>query len=60
MALVPRQEKVARLMDIMQLNIRKIDGANFEFRNYAYGFDLNAVFVHRRRTGDVEQSFCYR
>ncbi|MBR5731611.1 MAG: hypothetical protein IKX89_06670 [Firmicutes bacterium] len=60
MALVPRQEKVARLMDVMQLNIKKIDGANFEFRNYAYGFDLRAVFVHRRRTGDVEQSFCYR
>ena len=60
MALVPRDEKLARLMDIMQINITKIDGANFSFKSYAYGFDLNASFVHRRRTGNVEQTYVYQ
>ena len=60
MALVPRDEKLARLMDIMQINITKIDGASFSFRNYAYGFELNASFAHRRRTGNVEQVFVYQ
>lgn len=60
MALVPRDEKLARLMDIMQINITKIDGANFSFRSYAYGFDLNASFLHRRRTGNVEQTYVYQ
>ena len=60
LALIPRSEKLARLMDVMQINVTRIDGANFSFRNYAYGFDLNASFVHRRRTGNVEQSFIYQ
>jgi hypothetical protein len=60
MALVPRDEKLARLMDVMQINITKIDGSNFSFKSYAYGFDLNASFAHRRRTGNVEQTYVYR
>ena len=60
MALVPRDEKLARLMDVMQINITKIDGANFSFKSYAYGFDLSASFVCRRRTGNVEQTFAYQ
>ena len=60
MALVPRDEKLARLMDVMQINITKIDGSNFSFKSYAYGFDLNASFTHRRRTGNVEQTYVYR
>ena len=60
LALLPRNEKLARLMDVMQLNIAKIDGGNFSFRNYAYGFDLNATFIMKKRLGDVEQEHIYR
>ncbi len=60
LALLPRNEKLARLMDIMQLNITKVDGAHFSFRNYAYGFDLEARFVLKARTGDVSQTHVYR
>ena len=60
LALLPRNEKLARLMDIMQLNITKVDGAHFSFRNYAYGFDLEARFVLKARTGDVSQTHIYR
>ena len=60
LALLPRNEKLARLMDIMQLNISKLDGGNFSFRNYAYGFDLNATFILKKRLGDVEQEHIYR
>lgn len=60
LALIPRNEKLARLMDVMQINVTKIDGANFSFKGYAYGFDLNASFVHRGRTGDVEQTYIYQ
>ena len=60
LALIPRKEKLARMMDIMQLNICKIDNANFSFRNYAYGFELNAVFRLKGREGDVSQTFIYQ
>ena len=60
LALIPRDEKMARLMDVMQLNIRKIDGADFLFRNYAYGFELSAVFDLNGREGDVVQEFVYQ
>ena len=60
LALIPRNEKLARLMDIMQLNICKLDNANFSFRNYAYGFELNAVFMLKGREGDVVQEFVYQ
>ena len=60
LALAPRKEKLARLMDIMELNISHLGGANFAFRNYAYGFDLNAEFILKRRSGSVEQTFVYR
>ena len=60
LALVPRNEKLARLMDVMQINITIKDGANFAFKNYAYGFDLNASFLMKRRTGDVSMAFVYK
>ena len=60
LALIPRSEKLARLMDVMQINVTKIDGGNFSFKGYAYGFDLNASFLHRGRNGDVEQTFIYQ
>ena len=60
LALIPRNEKLARLMDIMQLNICKIDDANFSFRNYAYGFDLTAGFYLNGREGDYVQEFVYQ
>ena len=60
LALLPRNEKLARLMDVMELNIRHVKGANFAFKNYAYGFDLEASFLLKKRLGDVEQSFVYR
>ena len=59
LALLPRNEKLARLMDIMELNIRFVDGANFSFRNYAYGFELEAEFALKKRSGDVSQTFVY-
>ena len=59
LALLPRNEKLARLMDIMELNIRYLDGANFSFRNYAFGFDLEAQFALKKRSGDVSQTFVY-
>ncbi len=59
LALLPRNEKLARLMDIMELNIRYVDGAYFSFRNYAYGFDLSAEFVLKKRFGDVSQTHIY-
>ena len=60
LALLPRNEKLARLMDIMQLDLRLVQNANFSFKNYAYGFDLSAVFIMKKRLGDVEQTFIYR
>lgn len=36
--------KLARLMDIMQLEVCRISGKSFSFRDYAYGFELNAEF----------------
>ena len=60
MALVPRNEKLARLMDVMELSIRKLDGANFAFKNYAYGFELNASFMHNGRTGIVSKDYVYK
>lgn len=60
LALLPRNEKLARLMDIMELNIRFVDGANFSFRNYAYGFELTAEFALKKRLGDVTQTHIYR
>ena len=59
LALLPRNEKLARLMDVMELNIRFVDGANFSFRNYAYGFELEAEFALKKRSGDVSQTFVY-
>ena len=60
LALLPRNEKLARLMDVMQLDIREVCEANFSFKTYAYGFDLNAVFIMKKRLGDVYQTFTYR
>jgi len=60
LALVPRSEKLARLMDVMELNIKLVKGANFAFKNYAYGFDLDAVFILKKRLGDVSTTFVYR
>ena len=60
LALIPRSEKLARLMDIMQINVTRMDGAKFSFSSYAYGFDLNASFVHRGRSGNVDQTYIYQ
>ena len=60
LALLPRNEKLARLMDVMQLDLRLVQNANFSFKTYAYGFDLSAVFIMKKRLGDVEQTFTYR
>ena len=67
--LLPKHEKLARLMDVIQLNIANQLGRNFCFRDYAYGISLNAEFekaVHlpgssfvEKRTGIVEQEHAY-
>ncbi len=46
--LVPEQEKAARLMDVMEMNVSEIDGTGFSFRDYAYGLDLKAGFIRKR------------
>lgn len=50
--LVPEDDKAARLMDVMQLNLKLQDKASFTFRDYAYGFDLEAVFTRRHYASD--------
>ncbi len=45
LAFVPEEEKAARLMDVMQLNLTLMDEASFSFRDYAYGLDLSAYFT---------------
>ena len=67
--LLPERIKMARLMDIMQLDVRSA-GGDFSFRDYAYGFELRAEFVKpiriplldsdpEDRKGDFEKSFVY-
>jgi len=63
--------KLARLMDIMQLEVRRLSGKEFTFRDYAYGFELNAVFekpvrfsrflgLGEKMNGEVYQIHIYR
>ena len=64
-----REEKLIRLMDVMQLNIANIEGDAFSFRDYAYGFSLCAVFQKKMhlpgngfqpdRNGTVKQEHAY-
>ena len=67
--LLPEQTRLARLMDIMQINAAYMDGASFAFRDYCYGFKLVATFEKRSilpqvsgrmRQGIVEQVHAYR
>ncbi|MBR0130236.1 MAG: hypothetical protein IJM08_02895, partial [Firmicutes bacterium] len=53
--LLPTDEKAARLMDLMELNISKIEGCDFCFQDYAAGFELNAVFSK----GTIDQKHEY-
>lgn len=68
---VPDDVKLARLMDIMQMNIALADGKAFSFRDYAYGFRLSArlsknvrwakfLKTHASRKGDFEKDFVYK
>ncbi|NCB41527.1 MAG: hypothetical protein EOM59_02795 [Clostridia bacterium] len=41
---IPKDEKLVRLMDVMQLNIANRLGRHFCFRDYAYGFSMTANF----------------
>ncbi len=63
--------KTARLMDIMQLEVQRISGRGFCFRDYAYGFELHAEFdkpvrfskfldIGDRRHGEIDQIHTYR
>ena len=67
--LLPEQTRLARLMDLMQVNAAYMDGAAFAFRDYCYGSTLVAEFEKRsilpqvsgsRRSGTVEQTHAYR
>ena len=70
LSLLSKNEKMARLMDIMQLNLQYIDGSSFSFIDYAYGFDLTAKFAKKvvtaeyagtdRRYGTVVQEHSYK
>ena len=41
---VLREEKAARLMDIMELNISRMEGCSFCFQDCSFGFELTAEF----------------
>ena len=65
----PEQTRLARLMDVMQVNTAYMDGAAFSFRDYCYGFTLSATFEKRSvlpqvsggsRNGTVVQIHAYR
>ena len=67
--LLPEQTRLARLMDVMQVNAAYMDGAAFSFRDYCYGFTLSATFEKRSvlpqvsgesRNGTVVQIHAYR
>jgi len=70
LAMLSREEKLARLMDIMQINLNLVDGSSFRFCNYAYGFDLNIKYVKKvivpftfgtdKRYAEIEQSHVYK
>ncbi len=42
--LLPSEEKAARLMDIMELNISRMEGCSFCFQDCSFGFELTAEF----------------
>ncbi len=46
LALVPRSEKLARLMDVIESNVR-LGGSEFRFTDYSYGFSLRVEFERR-------------
>lgn len=67
--LLPQHTRLARLMDVMQVNVAYMDGAVFAFRDYCYGFQLHAEFEKKSflpvlsgnmRQGTVEQTHYYR
>lgn len=70
LSMLSKDEKLARLMDIMQININYVDGVFFAFSNYAYGFDMIAKFNKRvivpftwgspQREGVIEQTHVYK
>ena len=59
--LLPEQTRMARLMDIMQINAAYMDSASFAFRDYCYGFTLSAQFEKRsilpQVSGDSRQGY---
>ncbi len=69
LAFVPENLKFARMMSVMETNIRMVDAVLFSFCDYVYGFDMK-VMVSRRpllsfpgiNTGQkyVWQHFAYR
>ncbi|MCQ2553916.1 MAG: DUF5702 domain-containing protein [Clostridia bacterium] len=70
LGILSREEKLTRLMDIMQININYIDGNSFTFKDYSYGFDMVARYSKRvaapiawgsgRRYRVVEQTHKYK
>lgn len=63
--------KLARLMDMMQLKVCGVSGKSFAFRDYAYGFELDAEFekpvrfakflgLEEKRYGRIVQTHTYR
>ena len=52
LGMIPEKEKAARLMDVMQMNVSCVDGKPFSFRDYAYGFELDADFSRTHYLAD--------
>ena len=69
LAMLSEEEKAARLMDVMQMNVVCIDKKNFSFTDYAYGFELDADFSRKHYLsnpfskgggGHIHETFVYR
>jgi len=70
LGLLDKDEKMARMMDIIQLNLSYVCGSGFAFVDYAYGFDMSVKFYKKtvipvylgtdRRYHNVYKAFCYQ
>lgn len=68
--MLPRDTKMLRLMDIMQMNLTEIDKEAFAFKDFCYGFTISAEFEKRLnvsvidvpsiRTGKITKNCCYQ
>ena len=69
MAMLPPEEKLVRLMDLMQMDVGLAAGTGFRFRDCCYGFNARVqlskpsrfpgLSLERSRYGTIAQSYSY-